>query len=545
MVGENNMSMIQAVLIFVFASICGIGSSTEEFQTHRPLIAATLIGIALGDIKTGVIIGSQMELIALGWMTIGVATPLDGTLSSVIAAILVILGKQQIGVAIGIAIPLTVAGQLLFIVQKGIIDVAIMHWAERGVEKGQLWKVTTAHFLTAIPSALRIAIPAITAAYFADATMLHTIFNLIPKTITIGLQISAGFLVVIGYAMILRLLNMKEMLPFFFIGFLVMTFSSMTLVGLTLLGVSLAMIYYQASSMIDKANSRNRRTEKDTVQLEKKLEKNQVQITKKDLMKVFWRSQFFQLSWNYERLQNLCYCYCIMPVLKKLYKSKEELQSVVKVHFEYFNCQPFFSSAIIGADIAIEETMKNEQDFEESGIPQLKIALMGPLAGIGDPIIWGIVRPVTAAIGAGIASDGNILGPIFFFVSMNIVRLFMRYNVLMIAYREGTNVISRMKGIIPKIKSAMAALTYTVMGGLVAKWTIIKVPLVLYTVERDNNVISITAQQQLDSIMPNILPLLLTFLMYWLLKKKVSPLICMVGLMILGIVGYAFGFLGL
>lgn len=264
------MSITQAILLFIFTSISGIGSSTEEFQTHRPIIAATLIGIALGNLKDGIIVGSQMELIALGWMSIGVATPLDATLSSIVAAILVILGKQQIGVAIGIAVPLSVAGQLLFILQKGIVDVAIMHWAERGVEKGQLWRVTMAHLLTAIPSILRIAVPSIIAAYFADVTFLHEFLDLMPKTITVGLQISSGFLVVVGYAMILRLLNLREMLPFFFMGFLVMTFSSVTLVGLTLLGLSLAIIYYQISNMIDKTDSRNRREERSmNLQIEK------------------------------------------------------------------------------------------------------------------------------------------------------------------------------------------------------------------------------------------------------------------------------------
>ncbi|MDF2882343.1 MAG: hypothetical protein K0R54_2900 [Clostridiaceae bacterium] len=539
------MSIMQAILLFVFASISGIGSSTEEFQTHRPIIAATLIGLALGDLKHGIIVGSQMELIALGWMSIGVATPLDATLSSIIAAILVILGRQQIGVAIGIAVPISVVGQLLFIVQKGIIDVAIMHWAENGVEKGQLWKVTTAHFLTAIPSIIRIAVPSLIVAYFANVTFIHNFLNLIPKTITVGLQISSGFLVVVGYAMILRLLNLKEMLPFFFIGFLVMTFSNITLIGLTLLGLSLAIIYYEILKMIDKDTNRNRRADKSEANLEKKLENVKVEITKNDLMKVFWRSQVFQLSWNYERLQNLCYCYCIMPILKKLYNTKEELQSAVKSHLEYFNTQPFFSSAIMGADIAVEETMINEQEFSTSSIAQLKLALMGPMAGIGDPIIWGIIRPVTAAIGAGIAYNGNILGPIFFFVVMNTVRLFMRYNVLMIAYREGTNIVTQLKSALPKLKNSMAVLTYTIIGGLVAKWTIIKVPFVLYSVKGSSGVITVTAQQQLDTIMPNLLPFILTFLIYWLLKKKVSPMICMIGLMLLGIVGYAFGFLGL
>ncbi|GFZ33998.1 hypothetical protein CSC2_45240 [Clostridium zeae] len=538
------MSLAQALLIFLFASISGIGSASEEFQTHRPIIAATLIGIALGDLKTGVMIGAQMELIALGWMTIGVATPPDAALSSIVAVILSVLGKQQIGVAIGIAIPLSVLGQLLFILQKGVVDVAIMHWAERGVEKGELWRVTTAHFLTIIPSSLRMAIPAVLVAFFADANIIHTILAHIPDIITKGLQVSTGFLVVVGYAMILKILNMKEMISFFLIGFLVMTFSDMTLVGLTLMGISLALVYLQISNMIDKVNNRSRTKKADNTA---KIVPNSVkiQLSKSDLRKVFWRTQFYQLSWNYERLQNLCYCYCMMPVLKKLYKDKNELQAAVKVHLEYFNCQPFLSNIILGANAAVEETMINDGALDEAGIVQVKIALMGPMAGVGDPIIWGIIRPVIAAICAGIALSGNVAGPLIFFIAINLVRIIIRYNGLMIAYREGINIINRLKGTVPKLKNIMAVLTYTVIGGLVAKWTIIKAPLVLYTLNKDNTTVAFTVQQQLDNIMPNLLSLLLIFLVYWLLHKRVSPLICMIGLMIFGIAGYAFGILGI
>lgn len=536
------MSLTHALLIFLFASICGIGSASEEFQTHRPIIAATLIGVALGDVKTGVIIGAQMELIALGWMTIGVATPPDATLSSIIAVIVAVLGGQNIGVAIGIALPLTVVGQMLFILQKGTIDVAIMHWAEKGVDKGEIWKVTTAHFITAIPSALRMAIPTMLVAFFADANILHNMLSYVPDAITKGLQVSSGFLVVVGYAMILKILNVKEMIAFFLMGFLVMTFSSMTLVGLTLLGISLALIYFQISNMIDKAtNNRTRNRREDISDSKEDLIK--IKITKGDLKKVFWRSQFYQMSWNYERLQNLCYCYCMMPILKRLYKTKEELQAAVKVHLEYFNCQPFLSNIILGTNIAVEENMHGNLD--EAGIVQVKISLMGPLAGIGDPIIWGIIRPVVAAVCAGIALSGNVAGPILFFVIINIIRIIIRYNGLMIAYREGTNVINKLKGTVHKFRSAMVVLTYTVIGGLVAKWTYINVPFVLYTLKQDNITTSFTVQKQLDNIMPNILSLFLTFLIYWLLNKKVSPLVCMIGLMIFGILGYALGLLGI
>lgn len=541
------MSIWQGILLFIFSSLSGIDSSAEEFQLHRPLIASTLTGIALGNIKVGIIVGASMELVSLGWMTIGVAIPPDPALAGIAAAVLAILGKQSVGVAVGIAIPLAVAGQLLQLIQKSMLDVAIMHWTERGIEKGKLYRVTVGHYLTTVPSALRVAIPAMAIAYFADAAVVQNAFNLIPKCITMGLQISSGFLVTVGYAMIMQLLNTKILLPFFFLGFLAMTFTNITLVGLAILGVSLAIIYYHIITLIDRSEGNSRRNKMaarvEDAELIEKISKSKIKIAKQDLMKVFWRTQLFQVSWNYERLQNLSYCYCIMPVLKKLYRTNEELCAAAMVHMEYYNSHPFFSSVILGANAAMEEVKVNDKELDNESIAHIKIALMGPLAGIGDPVFWGTIRPVAAAIGAGIASSGNILGPILFFLIINTVRLLMRYFGLMIAYREGINAISRLKNFIPKMKNVMTVLAYTIMGGLVAKWTDIYIPVNLYRFYQNGKIVNVTLQQQLDAIMPNLMPLVLTFILYWLLSKKVSPLVCMICLMILGITGYSLGFL--
>ncbi len=80
-------------------------------------------------------------------------------------------------------------------------------------------------------------------AYFANASNVRALLDNLPKSITIGLQVSSGFLVVVGYAMIMELLNANELLPFFFIGFLTMTFTKMTLVGLAMMGASFAAIF--------------------------------------------------------------------------------------------------------------------------------------------------------------------------------------------------------------------------------------------------------------------------------------------------------------
>lgn len=91
------ITTLQIVLVFIVACIAGMESVLDEFQFHRPLIACTLIGAVLGDMKTGIIIGGTLEMIALGWMNIGAAVAPDAALASIISTVLVIAGHQSIG----------------------------------------------------------------------------------------------------------------------------------------------------------------------------------------------------------------------------------------------------------------------------------------------------------------------------------------------------------------------------------------------------------------------------------------------------------------
>ena len=86
------ITTLQIVLVFIVACIAGMESVLDEFQFHRPLVACTLIGAVLGDMKTGIIIGGTLEMIALGWMNIGAAVAPDAALASIISTVLVIAG---------------------------------------------------------------------------------------------------------------------------------------------------------------------------------------------------------------------------------------------------------------------------------------------------------------------------------------------------------------------------------------------------------------------------------------------------------------------
>lgn len=267
-------------------------------------------------------------------------------------------------------------------------------------------------------------------------------------------------------------------------------------------------------------------------------------LTKKDIFSVFIRSNFLLGSFNFERMQSLGYCFILIPALKKLYKGNE-LKAALKRHLEFFNTQPFIANSIMGVSLAMEEQRANGAPIDDATINGVKVGLMGPLAGVGDPIFWGTLRPVTAALGASLAMTGSIVGPILFFILFNTFRLATKWFGLKYGYEKGTEVVSDMAGNkLQKLTEGASILGLFVMGALVSKWTSVNVPLVVSRVTgADGKVTITTVQNILDQLLPGLIPLLLTFSCMRLLKKKINPILIIFGLFALGIVGYGIGIL--
>ena len=276
--------------------------------------------------------------------------------------------------------------------------------------------------------------------------------------------------------------------------------------------------------------------------MSKDLEKKQ--LTKSDITSMFIRSNFHQGSWNYERMQALGYCFAMVPVIKRLYTGDERKQAL-KRHLEFFNTQPFVTAPILGVTAAMEEQKANGADIDDGAINGLKIGLMGPLAGVGDPIFWGTLRPVAAALGASIALTGSVLGPILFFLIFNIVRLAIRYYGVSYGYSKGTTIVADMAGgKLQKLTEGASILGLFVMGALVNRWTSINVPIVVSTItQADGKTVVTTIQTILDSLLPGLLPLLATFACMKLLKMKVNAVWIIFGIFILGILFYSLGWM--
>lgn len=270
------------------------------------------------------------------------------------------------------------------------------------------------------------------------------------------------------------------------------------------------------------------------------------ELTKKDIFTTFVFSNFQQASFNFERIHALAFCVDMIPTIKRVYKTKEEQAEALKRHLTFFNTTPAVCGPVIGVTMAMEEAKAKGAAIDDGTINSLKVGLMGPLAGVGDPLVWGTLRPIAAAIGASLALTGNIAGPLFFFFVFNGIRLAMKWFGLTYGLKKGLDIVKDLSGnLLQKLTEGATILGLFIMGVLVTKWTTINVPLVISrTAGADGQEVVTTVQNVLDDLVPGLLALGLTLLMMKLLKKKVNPIILIFALFAVGIAGYGLGILG-
>lgn len=298
-----------------------------------------------------------------------------------------------------------------------------------------------------------------------------------------------------------------------------------------------------------------------------------IQLTKKDRLAVAWRSTFIQGSWNYERMQNGGFAFSMIPAIKKLYKSKEDRSAALQRHLEFFNTHPYIASPIIGVTLALEEERANGAPVDDVAIQGVKVGMMGPLAGVGDPVFWYTVKPIVGALAASLAMAGNIMGPIIYFVVWNIIRMGFMWYTQEFGYKAGSKITEDMSGgILQDITKGASMLGMFILAALIERWVNVDFsPVKVSTIKQSKGAYidwanlpsggegikkalveqkaglsldkykTTTLQDNLNTLIPGLAALLLTFLCMWLLKKKVSPIVIILGLFVFGVVMHVLG----
>ncbi len=257
---------------------------------------------------------------------------------------------------------------------------------------------------------------------------------------------------------------------------------------------------------------------------------------RKMLKKAFWRSFTLYAAVSPAKQGASGFSYALMPFINKFYKDDEEgrRQALVR-SMSYFNTTITCSTFIMGLVASMEKKNSEQKDFDANSINAVKSSLMGPLAGIGDSIFWGVLRVIAAGIAVGMGMAGNVLAPIIFLLLFNIPSLLVKYYGTFLGYKLGSEYIQKVyeSGLMNILTKAASIVGLIMVGGMTASMVTFQSTFELNL--KGESILNL--QSMLDQIFVGIVPLGLTLLCYYLLKKKnISVTALIIGVIILGIV---------
>lgn len=265
-----------------------------------------------------------------------------------------------------------------------------------------------------------------------------------------------------------------------------------------------------------------------------------VTLDKKDLTKCWRAWMMYNLSsMSFERLESFGFCLGMMPALKKLYPNKEDRKEAMKRHASFYNTEPQLGAIINGMAVGMEEKKANGEPIDGETINTLKVGLMGPVAGIGDSMVPGMLVPILLSIGMALAAGGSMLGPIFYIVAFNAIAIFGSYKLFMKGYKMGAGSVEMLVSHrSTKIREALSLLGVFVMGGVAASYVNLGTGLEFVT--KDG--VDINVQMMLDGIFPKLLPLIVVLGTWFAMAKKgLSPVKAMLSLVVISFIGVAIG----
>jgi PTS system mannose-specific IID component len=515
---------------FVLITLIAMLGHAEDFLgttlLSRPLVLGPLVGLVLGDMEQGVIIGATLELIFMGNIKVGAAIPPDVITGGVLSTAFAIMSGKGAPVALALAVPISILAEMILsglFVFRAVFNKKFAAYAEEGDYQG----IQRLHILSGLLKPLLMGIVTFLALQLGTDIM-KSFLDKIPIWVNDGLRVAGNMLPALGFALLLNLMFNKKSAPYFFLGFILTSYLKLPVIAIGALGVIAALII---TELTHKSAIVNEVAEYDT---DDETPKFTPRLSKKTIRSLFFRSLALEANFNFETWQNSGFAFSILPALKKLYTTRQQISAALKRHLQFFNTSPYGSTLIIGIIAAMEEQKSKSEDFDEESINSVKLGLMGPLAGVFDSLFWGTLKVIAAGVGISFAVKGNILGPVLFLLIFNLPHLILRYNLTFMGYNLGTKFLQNLAktNVMDKLTLGSSILGLMMIGAMTATLMNISSSLSFGT---GGSVVSL--QSILDQILPNIIPLGLTFLTFYFVKKNVKPTWVLLGLLLVGFIG--------
>lgn len=528
---------LQALLTSIIVWLGFLDKAFLHTFFYRPIVIAPLVGLVFGDLNTGLQVGVSVELMFLAVVFVGTAIPPDETISAGLASALACAtGSVEVGIAT--ALPISFIGQIFRQTRNSTIYEVTQRMVDKAAATADKKKVIL--WTTIIPSIfeyLFFGLPTFVGVYFG-ASYVQAFIDLIPSWLIDGIAAGTGLLGAVGVALLLCSVKDKSSWPYFLVGFIFASYLGVNMIGIALIAiVCVAMNFYA-----DKRKSKEQTENSEEYISEEPVDASYRVINKKDLWKTYRYALAIESGNCTTRQEADGFLQGMIPVLDKVYDNKEERAEAYQRHCELFLTEGRMASFCIGISCAMEERYAKVGDIDVDSINSIKVALMGPLAGVGDSLLHGTLRPIMAGLACSmITASGYVspLGSILFLLVMAAVGLSVRYFGIFKGYEGGLALVSNLQegGMLDRLTKYAGIAAFTVCGGFISSLVYLTLT-VSYT--QGETVISL--QEVLDGLMPNLIPLLYTLLMYWLIdKKKVNIILLMVITICLGILGVVAG----
>lgn len=518
-----------------------------------PLTTGTLVGLFMGDPMTGMLAGANIQLIYLGWISAGGTMPSNTIVAGIFGTVMTILSGTDPTMAVTFAIPFSMFGLLLNQVYM-TVNAAWIHQADKMLDKGNLRGVRFMNFVPSFCMAfLLYGIPAFLLVV-SGSGWAQGLINSVPESVISALQVVGGIMPALGIAMLLNYLGKKKLIPWFFGGFFLTVYSGLGLTAISIFSAIVAIILYlngnkeEIKAGVKKVRRLSLNKNVETVELSnstegttKELPEYTRKLSKKTLVKTWLWTTSTESCYNYERLQALGAANLMLTPIRELYDTNEKRVEELKKYMVFYNSEVFTVGPIInGIACSMEEARANGENVSAEDINAVRTGLMGPVAGIGDTIMQGILFPILFGIGCSMALDKSFLGPILSFVVFEALIFGCGYFMFMTGYKQGKSSLLKIlkNGTIDRIINSFSIVGLMVVGSMAATRVTINTPLAFSIGEG-----STAIQSVLDSLAPGLIPLGITLLVWWMLRKKVNTVWIIVAIFLVGILGYYTGIL--
>ena len=264
-------------------------------------------------------------------------------------------------------------------------------------------------------------------------------------------------------------------------------------------------------------------------------------ITKKTLAKSFHHWYYGHLTcFSQEHMQTFGYLTSMLPIVEELYKDKAEQKEAMQTYTAFFNTEPQLGALVVGITAGLEEARANGDAVDGETINGMRAGLMGPIAGIGDSLVVGTLIPVLLGIALGLSKGGNPIGALFYILVWNVLIYGGMRFAYFKGYELGDEAVEFLVG--PKgqaLRKAISVIGGMVIGAVAATWVSVTTSLELKNADGEA---FLKLQEKIDGVYPGLLTAGFITLCWWLMaKKKVSPNLVMLLLVVIALIGVALG----